>query len=365
MASRICILSAVNIRHMSLISLYTRILEDRGIPYDIVYMDKYCEEEQIGAAKKYVFVNKINKRLPKFMRGMQYLKFVGYAKRVLEENQYDFIIVWNDVAIFLFGDYLAKRWRGKYCLNIRDYCHQGFRPIYNIFQRAIQGAAFTTLSSDGYKAFLPDEDYIFMHSLNEEVLARCVPHALNKDQKTPIKIGFIGNVRFFEVNKKLVDLFKDDKRFELHFYGTNSEVISRYATEVGARNVVCGASFPVSDTPDYISRIDIVNNLYGAGNPSVDYALSIKLYYSIHCHLPILTCPGTYMEQVTGELGLGLSVGELSERFPDAVYNWYTSLDEMSIARACEKRIGEIRTEQGAFFATFDRVLASLPDEVR
>ncbi|MEH7883034.1 capsular biosynthesis protein, partial [Bacillus sp. JJ1609] len=57
---KICILSAVNIRHMSLISLYTEKLKRDGIEFDIIYMDKYLEEEEFPAKNKYVFHNKIN-----------------------------------------------------------------------------------------------------------------------------------------------------------------------------------------------------------------------------------------------------------------------------------------------------------------
>lgn len=42
---KVCILSAVNIKHMSLITLYTEVLKQQGIEYDIIYMDKYGEDE--------------------------------------------------------------------------------------------------------------------------------------------------------------------------------------------------------------------------------------------------------------------------------------------------------------------------------
>ena len=41
---KIAILSAVNIKHMSLVSLYTTFLKAHNIPYDIIYMDKYDEQ---------------------------------------------------------------------------------------------------------------------------------------------------------------------------------------------------------------------------------------------------------------------------------------------------------------------------------
>ena len=131
---KICILSAVNIKHMSLITLYTEFFKEHGIKFDIVYMDKYGEEEEFPAEHIYRYENKVNKHLPKYIRGLKYFKFIGYAKKILKQNHYDFIIVWNDVAIFLLGTYLARKYKGRYCLNVRDYCHQKFKPIYKIIQ---------------------------------------------------------------------------------------------------------------------------------------------------------------------------------------------------------------------------------------
>lgn len=39
----------MNIKHMSLISLYTAELEKQGIDYDIIYVDKYGEIEKTNA----------------------------------------------------------------------------------------------------------------------------------------------------------------------------------------------------------------------------------------------------------------------------------------------------------------------------
>ena len=46
---KICILSAVNIKHMAMISLYTERLLRNNIEFDIVYMDKYGESEEFPA----------------------------------------------------------------------------------------------------------------------------------------------------------------------------------------------------------------------------------------------------------------------------------------------------------------------------
>ena len=142
--SRVCILSAVNIKHMALISLYTERLLRDGIDFDIVYMDKYGEDESFPAKNKYVFKNIIDHKKPKWLKALRYMRFRKFAVKVLEKNNYDFIIVWNDVAIIMFSDYLARRWKGKYALNIRDYCRQDRKPMSWLFKWVINNSAFNT-----------------------------------------------------------------------------------------------------------------------------------------------------------------------------------------------------------------------------
>ena len=115
---------------MSLISLYTNLFQKMHIEYDIIYMDKYGEDEEFSAKNKYRYENIINPNWSKLYKILHYFKFRHYAIRVLNRNDYDFIVVWNDVAIFMFADYLARKYKHKYCLNIRDYCSQHIRWIY-------------------------------------------------------------------------------------------------------------------------------------------------------------------------------------------------------------------------------------------
>ena len=334
---------------MAMISLYTERLLRDGIDFDIVYMDKYGEEEEFPAKNKYVFTNIIDHEQPKWLKALRYMRFRKYAVKVLEENNYDFIIVWNDVAIFMFSDYLARKWKGKYMLNIRDYCRQDKVPEAWLFRWVIKNAAFNTTSSLGYKVFLPEADYIQVHSLNMPVLRKLTPRTGFRQPTEPIRIGFVGYVRFYEINTKLLDIFKNDSRFELHYYGSHSEFLQEYAEKNGIKNTCFHGAFPVQDTHFFLERIDIVNNLYGNKTIELDYALSIKLYNGVWCRLPILVCPGTYMETVTSKYGIGYSVQSYDNQLPDRLYEWYRRMDFQSFNSGCERFIETVNKENERF----------------
>lgn len=323
---KICILSAVNIRHMSLISLYTNIFQKEGVEYDIIYMDKYGEDEDFSAKRKFRYVNVINSTWPKWYKVFRYFKFRRYAIRILDRNQYDFVVVWNDVAIFMFADYLARKYKNRYCLNVRDYCSQHIRWVYRRFEKVINNACFTTISSEGYKKFLPSHDYEVIHSLNPLLFNTISPRNGFRKIDEPIRIGFIGYVRYFDINKKLLMLFKNDTRFELHYYGTKAEVLKEFADANNINNVVFYGTFPVKDTPKYLEKIDMINNLYGNDNINLRLALSIKLYHGVYARIPILVCPNTYMKEIITKYELGFVFSEITMDYKEKLYSWYRQL---------------------------------------
>ena len=358
--SKICILSAVNIKHMSLISLYTTMLEKDKIDYDIIYMDKYGEDEDIGAKNKYVFKNIIDPKLPKWRKLLLYWKFRSYAIDIINKNKYDFIIVWNDVAIFMFADYLRRKMSGKYCLNIRDYCHQKNYFVFRRFEKVIKRAAFTTISSPGYQIFLPKHNYIHVHSLNPAILESINPRTRFNKKTEPIKIGFVGYIRFFDLQKRMLDLFKNDSRFELHFYGAHAEELESYARNNNIHNTAFHGSFPVEDTAKYLSKIDIINNIYGNNTISLDYALSIKLYHGVYSRIPILVCPNTYMEKITSEYNIGFTNHEYSDKMKDELFAWYHEMNFDKFDQSCKHFIEKVNTDKQLFIEEYNKHIAHI-----
>lgn len=334
---------------MSLISLYTEILQKNGVEFDIIYMDKYGEDEEFPAKRKYVYKNIISQKSPKWYKVLKYFKFRRYATRILNRNNYDFVIVWNDVAIFMFADYLVRKYRNKYCLNIRDYCHQRVKWIYRRFEKVIKSSLFTTISSEGYKSFLPPYDYCIIHSLNPILFDSLRPRTNLRKDNEPIRIGFVGYVRFFETNKTLLRLFQNDSRFELHYYGTKANILKEYAEVNHINNAVFHDTFPVKDTAIYLDKIDVINNLYGNESIALTTALSIKLYHGVYAKIPILVCPNTYMEEIVNKYKLGFVFSEMSNNYKEEFYHWYKHLDFHVFSANCVKFLNTVFEQNKKF----------------
>lgn len=349
---KICILSAVNIRHMSLITLYTDLLKSKGIEYDIIYMDKYGEEEEFDCRKKYRYVNIVKQKWPRPLKKLKYMTFLPWATRILNKNKYDFVIVWNDVAIFMFAKYLSRKYKGKYCLNVRDdmgYSKPSRKKRYKVVFR---NAAFSTISSKGYLDFLPDGiDYIPIHSLNLSVLSGMKRRNEMRTTGEPIRIGFIGYVRFFERNQKIMDVFANDPRFELHYYGTKANVMKEYAEVHNIKNTVFHDTFPVADTAKYLEKIDIINNLYGNDTANLRKAMSIKFYHALYARIPILVSPDTFVGECAKKMGIGFEISDdlINEEMKKRLYQWYRGLRFDEIEQNCEQYLENTNTENAKF----------------
>lgn len=344
---KVCILSTANLKHMTLISLYTRILEEKSIDYDVIYVDKYGDFEFFGDhATLYPYRITVNRKLPRIIKLFKYIRFKKFATKILSKNNYDIIIIWNSFTALIFGAYLSKNYSGKYIINIRDYCYERIQIIYRMMKRVIENCMLSTISSEGFKVFLPPFNYLTIHSLNKDVLKKCEKRLLPRSISQPLRIGFIGYVRFFEMDKRLIDALGNDNRYVLKFIGEGSNVLESYAMQKGYNNVLCVGRFEPDDTADLLTEIDIINNLYGNGKIELDTALSIKLYYAAYIYLPILVCDRTYMSEIAEKLGIGFTVKETSyDTLGDTLYKWYFSTDFSDLQRRCSNFLAEIESK--------------------
>ena len=336
---RVCILSTVNIKHMTLVSLYTRYLEENNIGYDIIYIDKYHSEEQIGAKNKYKFELNIDRSWSKPRKALAYMMFKPFAIKQLKKGSYDFIITWNYLTALMFAFYLPRHYKGKYCLNIRDITTFPF--VNSVIGYAEKKAAFSTVSSPAFIDYLPVGRYLHIHSMNMSILNKCTRRTSLKKEGEPIAITFIGYACFYEPFYRLIDSMKNDARFKLNFFGQGTDAIKEYALSVHAENVECIGRFEPSQTSELLNRTDMIFNLYGTETVNLRTALSIKLYYAIYLRLPILVFPNTYMAEVTTECKIGYVVDTYDD-LNDKLYAWYRGLDFNELNTSCENYIEQI-----------------------
>ena len=341
---KVCILCAANIKHMTLISLYTDKLPREGVQYDIVYVDKYHEKETYeGACRLYRYEITINPEWPFLRKFLKYYTFKKYAKKILSRERYDFVVVWNEFTAFLFADYLRAKYKNRYSVNIRDENMNKIPPVQWKYRQALKGCAFSTISSDYFREIFPKFDYLFVHSLNKRVIQNIQPTVNKKTQDEVIRIMFIGRMSYPDTMKKVIDALGNDSRFELLLIGAGCENFHSYIKEKEYNNVFAKGAFLPTETASFLMEADIIYSLNAENDVHSDTLLPIKLYYAVALHIPILVFKSSYTYTYAKDhcMDIGVSSSDFVV-LGDVIYKRYHELQQKDIRAGCMRALEEI-----------------------
>lgn len=345
--SRVAILCASDLSRMTMATVYTEYLEKNNIPYDIIYVDKYKDASPFNANGYYPFNVEGYEDAAFPIKLMHYWKMRKLVKRLFKENNYEFVIVWGELATFIFADLLKKYLPNRFCINIRDYFYNHIFFVQNRLKLAINSSRFFTVSSEAYLDFLPKGNAIVMHSLNKKLLADIMPVEKLRAKDEPIRILYIGLIARLPYAFKMIDELGNDNRFELIFAGIGSEQIDAYIEGKNLTNVKTFGKFPATETNGYLRNADVIYNLYGYNNRHFDLALSIKLYYAISMNVPIMVFDGTFTGKVAEKCGIAFTMhGEEYENLGDRLYDWYHGLSLEEISNKCSEFLKEVDESQ-------------------
>jgi len=344
--SRICIIGASNIKHISLISLYTRYFDENSIDYDIIYMDRYGIEEHTNATKQYRYnVKKISNKISKLM---SFISFRKFAKGIIKEQKYDLIITWQTTVAYIFADLLLRKYKHKYIINIRDYVVEDRLIFKGIIRKLIKYSAMNAISSEGFKVFLPKGDYTRVNSINDDILQNN-SFLKNADNHLPYKIGFAGNCRYFKESFRLIDALANDERFEIWYCGTNSEILAKYAEEKGIKNVKTMPAFSPSETMKIFSEFDIVNSAFGNDAMDNSTLMPIRLYTAVSMHLPMLVSDKTQLAKEVGQAKIGYVI-ENYDNLGDKLFSYLETINYNDFSQRCDDYIISAREQNSLFY---------------
>ena len=301
---------------------YESLMIDNGIQFDLLLWNREQIYEKTRATNvlQYMVPDVSNNKNP--LKLFKFIRFAKYTYNVLQEKEYKKIIFLgtHGCAAVFNAIYLKKNYSGKYWLDIRDYQYEWFYPFKFLEKILIKYSYCTSISSYGYRKFLPKHDYIISHNIDSNI--KLIRQKYFNEKNNKIRIGFVGNIRYINMCKELINLFKNDDRYILCFYGDGSSKIQEYCKRNCVSNVDIFGRFPPVDTVNFYNKIDIINNVYGNSSIGLTTALSNKLYYAVYLRLPIMVCKNTYMETYCKKHGFSITY-ENSIKFKDDLYSWY------------------------------------------
>jgi len=330
-----------------------------GNAFDIVYWNRDgIDEEAVGARQSFRFNTLLGLNASKWAKAWGYRSFRKFAQAVLQENDYDGVILLQTAAGILLRRVLKRKYAKRYVLDIRDYTMERNKLFYLIEKAVVNASAFTVISSEGYKEFLPPSNYVVTNndrSLDSEIVAK-----IRNRERNPRKlvIAYIGFIRQQEQFKRLLALFKNDERFELHFIGKEAEKLMPFCRDNQIANVRIEGQFPSARTATYYDGVEIINSLNGNNTPALNYLLSNKLYFAAQLQMPILVCQGTYMEKVAVGNGLGYTFDASDPGACDKLYDYYQHIDWNSFGKNCDAFLEKVDMQNRNFTDRIERFVS-------
>lgn len=304
--NRIAIVLGSNIHWAPYYYRYEKKLNDNHIKFDLIIWNRENIREKNEANKifEYSVEDVSNNKNP--LKIFKFIGFCKFVKKTIVKNKYSKIIFLGTHAcapVFLFN-FLKRNYKNKYWIDIRDYQYEWFKPYFIMEKESIRNSFLTVISSKGYEQFLPKYNYKYIHNIDNN-MKYFVKEYNKEENNSKIRIGFIGNVRYVNENIKLINIFANDNRYLLQYFGAGAEKIEQYAKKNKIKNVVTVGRFESGDAIKYYNQIDIINNVYGNDSIGLTTALSNKLYFSIYLKIPLLVCENTYMEKIVSKYNIG------------------------------------------------------------
>lgn len=348
---RIAIVSVADQRHMTMISVYTDLLDKNNVEYDIICIDRYGDGVgNYNKCRVYQYEFFDNGKSSKKEKAVQFVRFSRFCIKTIKRNKYDFLVIWNENTAALLALFLRYHYKGRYCVNIRDVDFMKNTILRMGCKMAIENSAFSTTPTPQMINYPPNYFYTLVLSSNNKILRECNPrNCLNTDD--PIRISFIGKIRFDQANMFLIDALKNDSRFVLQFFGAGSEKYKPYIDNNDIRNVVLVGKYMPEETPKFLEKTDIIHAFYGTHYHNYKISAPIKFGYAPGLNIPALVTRDTYLDSVGSKYGFTFSIDETDDRFKlaDSIYKWYRSLDFDDFKRGCQEYCTYVDTVNKSF----------------
>lgn len=346
---KLCIVIPCNIHVAPFYWRYVKLIKEQGLSFDLIFWDRTGIIMETQAQNNYPYQQKDSICSGNVFKVFKYIGFSRFARKIIKENNYDKVICLTTNSAILLYDILLNSFNRKYLLDIRDYTLEEFRPYFNMVKKLVENSGDVIISSKGFKKFLPDWNYTIAHNFDLEVLAIANHRRSRRNQLEKIHISFVGTIRFFNENQKLLRSLGNDERFKLQYFGENSEKIMEFCIQHGYNNIDYAPRFNYSETLYYYETADTINNIYGNENIQLTTALSNKLYYAAILKIPIIVCKGTYMEQISTKYGIGCPLDLNASDVGDYLYNWYHNVNWESFEDGCNEFMSDVLKEDETY----------------
>lgn len=124
----------------------------------------------------------------------------------------------------------------------------------------------------------------------------------------PLRVAYIGNVRYKEILFNLIDAVRGNDRLHLTFHGDGVEYEAVRTYSRGIPNVEMTGAYDYGEIARVYEGVDVIWAVYPSRDFNVKYAISNKFFESVHLGIPAIFAQDTLLGSHVKENGTGLVV---------------------------------------------------------
>ncbi|WMJ24273.1 hypothetical protein RBG61_06305 [Paludicola sp. MB14-C6] len=341
---KVCIIGQTDKKYLPYVTRYTDFLSQHDIAYDIIYWQQ--EDLTIHSEpNEYYFKEPLREGFYKKLQS--YHRFRNFIIPILQNGNYDRIIVLTTIPCILLRKYLLKNYQNRYLFDIRDYTFEKYGFYRKWVNQLIDHSALTTISSRGFLDFLTSNDKIVVNH-NVSFFDQEKTTALDLKQKQVINISFLGKVRYFDENCSLLTKLKNTFRYQLWYIG-KPEIecdLPTFCKDNEITNVSFVENYANEQKPILYENIDIINSIYDEYALTATTALPHRLYEACIFKKPILSSKQTYLGEIIAKYGLGVVVNVLNDDVLSILDKYVDTFDPDQFIENCNRFLADVRNDE-------------------
>lgn len=337
------------------IDKYLDVCKQLNAPYEVIMWDRTADNTCYPSNFK---VHKAPSELyqPKWKKIGDFFRFRHFLTKTISEGRYDKLILLTSYAAVLCMDVLDRSYKGKYIFDFRDLTMENHTIFRSIVRHIVKNSAMTCISSPGFAETLGLDDFIMAHNFRYKDIEEANNWQI-KPVSEPINLLHIGISRGESYNKKLADIFGNDKRFAVNIIGSgnDTDTFLRYAEKFD--NIHVEGTYNNESKAGYIAQADALLYYYPCSF-NCDRALANKYYDSMIYKKPLIGNINTYSGRRLAEKGLGISLDLDDPAFADRIYQYLTELNRKQFYEA-------LQTEMDCVLAEDEEYLKAIKEFVK
>lgn len=346
---KVALVCPSNLIHMPYVDNYIKFLRRAGVVHlTVINWDRFNIEQE----GYFCFRDGKSGHARGFI---DYVKYASFVRGRLRQGDFDRVVIFGLQLMFFLDNYLVKNFRGKYVFDVRDY---NVIKRISSFSRAVEGSAFTVISSPGFATWLPKSGkYVVNHNANIDDL-----NALGRVRRIDpehVDVSCIGALKDFYINKKLVDKLSGQKAVSLSFRGEGviNEALQSYVDRDFIGNVEISGRYIKSEEEGLYARADIINMFMTPNRVNNNTCLSNRLYNASIFGRPLIALKGSLISDLIADFGLGLVVTTFDD-LDKQIVNYASSYKPESFDLARRHFLSRVLKENAFFYDRLGGFLA-------